>query len=259
MNPLKRLIVGTRFEPYARRLYGALTNSDQLQITEADLRDTRDNAFVRAMLRKTLKRDSACVDVGAHGGFFLQQFFEFAPNGRHFAFEPIPAMSVDLRRRFPHAEVFDFALSDHTGEAKFQFVPELPGWSGLRPQPYPFRVHPQEIPVKLRRLDDVIPPDVRVVFIKIDVEGAELEVLRGSTEILRHWKPIVYFECAKVHHAYYDTTPEAVYQLLGECGLGVFLLDETPLSLQAFVTDYEASYRSGYDRTAWGNYFAMPI
>jgi FkbM family methyltransferase len=240
-------------------LYGALTNPNQRYITEGDLRDARDNAFVRAMMRKTLKRDSACVDIGAHCGFFLGQFFEFAPDGRHYAFEPIPGMFSDLSRRFPRAEVFDCALSDHNGEAGFLFVPELPGWSGLRPHPYPFRVHPQEILVKLRKLDDVIPLDVHVAFIKIDVEGAELEVLRGSTEILRRCRPIVYFECAKIHHAHYGTTPEVVHQLLAECGLGVFLLDETPLSLQAFAADYEASYRSGYDRTAWQNYFAMPI
>jgi FkbM family methyltransferase len=42
-----------------------------------------------------------------------------------------------------------------------------------------------------------IPADVPVVFIKIDVEGAELEMLRRSTTILRRWRPVVYFECAK--------------------------------------------------------------
>src|SRR5262249_51341299 len=90
------------------------------------------------------------------------------------------------------------------------------------------------------------------------VEGAELEVLRGGTDLLRRCRPVVYFECAKMHHAYYLTTPQHVFDLFASCDMGVFLLDQTPLSREQFVEVYEASHRSGYDRTSWGNYIAMP-
>jgi hypothetical protein len=154
MNIAKRLIIGTSLERPARRFYNWLTDGHMPPpITEWDLRAERDNAYVRALLRNTLKRDSTCIDVGAHSGFFLRQFLEFAPKGRHWAFEPIPALADELRRKFPTVEVHDCALSDQDGHATFQYVPELPGWSGLRPQPYPRATHPQSIPVTIRRLD----------------------------------------------------------------------------------------------------------
>lgn len=261
MNLIKRLIIGTPLERHARRFYNLLTGGTKTApITEWDLRDVRDNAYVRALLRSTLKRDSTCIDIGAHSGFFLRQFLEFAPNGQHWAFEPIPALADELRRKFSTVEVHGCALSDQDGQTTFQYVPELPGWSGLRPQSYPRATHPQSIPVTIRRLDGLIPEDVAITFVKIDVEGAELEVLRGAEAVLRRCKPVVFFECAKIHHSHYATTPQDVHEFLTRCGMGVFLMDQTgPLTVEEFAEVYEASHRSGYDRTAWGNYLAMPV
>ena len=258
MNPVKRLVVGTVLEKPLRQLYRHLTGAHtKPPVTEWDLREARDNAYLRALLPSTLEAQSNCIDVGAHRGSFLRLFLEFAPAGRHYAFEPIPALAIKLRQEFPRIEVYNCALSNRDGQATFQYVPELPGWSGLRPQPYPVKVNPQAIQVTLRPLDSVIPEDMTITFIKIDVEGAELEVLQGAQGLLRRCQPVVYFECGKIHHDQYQTTPEQVFDLFASCGMGVFLLDQTPLSQEEFVGVYEASYNSGYDRTAWGNYLAM--
>jgi len=257
---LKRLMIGTPLERPARIFHRLLTGGPHATSNiECELRDARDNAYVRALLRNKLKRDSNCIDVGAHSGFFLCQFIEFAPEGRHWAFEPIPALAAELKRNFPSVKVHECALSDQEGQTTFQYVPELPGWSGLRAQPYPVRTHRQTIHVELRRFDSLIAQDAPIAFIKINVEGAELEVLRGAAEILRRQNPIVLFECAKIHHSHYDTTSKAIHEFLTRYGMGVFLLDQTgPLTLQAFTDVYEASHRSGYDRTAQSNYLAMP-
>ncbi len=258
---MKNLIIGTRLEQPARRLKSLFKGKRRpALISEWELRDARDNAYMRCLLRSKLKQDSNCIDVGAHSGFFLRQFLEFAPNGSHLAFEPIPLLAAKLRNEFPGVTVQECALSDQDGETSFQYVPELPGWSGLRPQPYPVSTHPEKIQVKLRRLDDLVPEDKPIAFIKIDVEGAELEVMRGAEKILKHLRPIVVFECGKIHHTYYDTTPEKVHSWLLSCGMGVFLLDQTgPLSLEQFNEVYETSHRTGYDRKSHGNYLAMPL
>jgi hypothetical protein len=156
--------------------------------------------------------------------------------------------------------VRECALSDHDGDSTFQYVKEWPGWSGLRRQPYPTAAQPQTIPIKVRRLDSEIPETERIAFIKIDVEGAELEVLRGAHGILSRDRPAVYFECARIHHEQYETTPLLVHDFLRSCEMAVFLLDETgPLTAQQFADAYEGSHRSGYDRTAWGNYLSLPV
>jgi FkbM family methyltransferase len=258
MNAVKRLVVGTALERPLRRIYRRLadaTNNPLLR--QEELREARDDAYARALLRSALDIRSNCIDVGAHGGSFLRQFLEFAPEGRHYAFEPIPALAMKLRQEFPTVQVHDCALSDHEGQATFQYVPELPGWSGLRPQPYPVKANPQPIQVNLRRLDDVVPDDVSIRFIKIDVEGAELEVLNGAQDLLRRCHPIVYFECGKKHHTHYSTSPQQVFSLFSHCGMGVYLLDQTPLSMDEFVGAYEA-HGSRSDQSTWGNYLAMP-
>jgi FkbM family methyltransferase len=255
---IKHLIIGTPLERPARRFYKLLAGRPP--ISEWDLREARDNAYIRALLRGTLKRTSNCIDVGAHSGVFLHQFLEFAPEGRHWAFEPIPAMADELRRKFSTVEVHSCALSDQDGHTTFQYVPERPAWSGLRPQPYPRATHPQSIPVTIKRLDSLIPDDSAIGFVKIDVEGAELEVLRGAEAVFRRCRPVVLFECGKIHHTHYATTPQDVHAFLTRCGMGVFLMDQTgPLAVEEFAAIYEASHRSGYDRTAWGNYLAMPV
>jgi hypothetical protein len=148
---VKRLLIGSRYERYARRLWAALTNAPESQsITEGDLRDARDTAYVRAMLR-TLPHDACCVDIGAHKGAFLRLFKEFCPKGDHLAFEAIPTLAQQLSPTFPDVRVHNCALSDHAGHADFQYVPQLPGWSGLRAQPYPILVSPETIRVELNR------------------------------------------------------------------------------------------------------------
>jgi FkbM family methyltransferase len=261
VKAVKRILGASPLERPARWVYRWLTSSRRPPaISEWDLRAARDNAYVRALLRSTLRTDSSCIDVGAHRGSFLRQFLEFAPQGRHWAFEPIPAMASQLRREFGTAEVHECALSDHEGRAAFQYVPELPAWSGLRVQPYPRAARPEPMTVAVRRLDGLIPEDVAIAFVKIDVEGAELEVLRGAEAVLVRCRPVVLFECAQVHHAQYATTPQDVHKVLARCGLGVFLMDQAgPLSAVEFAGIYEASHRSGYDRSAWTNFLAMPL
>lgn len=266
---LKDLIKNSPLEKPARFLWRLANPSSRastaatpvnFKASDWEVREVRDNAYIRVLLRQTLKWDSNCVDIGSHAGDFLDRFLEFAPHGKHLAFEPISSMAEALKVKYSNVAVHCCALSDSTGETTFQFVPEMPAWSGLRAQPYPGETRPQQIPVKIQRLDDIIPAEFPVAFIKIDVEGAELEVLRGACQTLRNKKPVVLFECGKIHHMHYATTPQKVYEFLDSVGMGVHLLDqEGPLSLERFEEVYESSFASGYDRNAHGNYLAIPI
>ncbi len=50
------------------------------------------------------------------------------------------------------------------------------------------------VPVTVGTLDESLAEQGRIDLIKIDVEGSELEVLRGGRRILERHRPIVYFE-----------------------------------------------------------------
>jgi hypothetical protein len=72
-------------------------------------------------------------------------------------------------------------------------------------------------------LDLSLPHLPRLNFLKIDVEGMEFEVLSGARELLRRFKPKVYFE-SSMDFEIYRRAPvrKAAAELLGEMGYRFF-------------------------------------
>ena len=73
-------------------------------------------------------------------------------------------------------EVDACAVSDKAGEQMFNYVENAPGFSGLRQRQYD-RSDPiiRQIPVPVRRIDELIPEDAFIRLIKIDIEGGEYQ------------------------------------------------------------------------------------
>lgn len=136
-----------------------------------------------------VRADSNCIDAGANQGRFLAHMVQRAPRGHHIAFEPIPALADALRTGFPDVEVHQAALYDEPGESTFTYVPEDTGYSGLRERAYPREFETEQITVPLERLDDVVPAGYVPHVLKVDVEGAELQVFRGGLETIARHKP----------------------------------------------------------------------
>ncbi|MEA2454688.1 MAG: hypothetical protein QOI45_950, partial [Thermoleophilaceae bacterium] len=176
----------------------------------------------------SLAPDSGCIDIGAHTGNVLTEMRRVAPRGRHIAYEPLPHLADHLRASFPDVDVRCAALSDHAGEASFARVRAAEAWSGLLFRPLPGNAEPdlEEITVRLEVLDDALPPDFVPAMVKIDVEGAEEQVVRGALRTLREHKPLVVFEHGLGSANAYGTEPDDLHRLLvEEAGLRIFDLD----------------------------------
>jgi FkbM family methyltransferase len=218
-------------------------------------RDLRDHAALRLLVAATVRRDAHTIDVGSHRGDVLGELVRVAPEGRHLAYEPIPALAGDLQARFPTAEVRNAALFDSPGEATFHHVVDAEGYSGLMRRDLPGGAHVAEIPVRLERLDDALPDDFLPSFIKIDVEGAELQVMRGGLETIRRHRPVIVFEHGKGASDHYGTTPDMAYDLLVEdCGLRIFdLAGDGPYTRERLRQTFEGAVA----QPVW-NYVALP-
>ncbi|MGC3968229.1 MAG: FkbM family methyltransferase [Pirellulales bacterium] len=168
-------------------------------------------------MRRYLRPDSNCVDVGAHGGDLLRHMCRIAPRGRHHAFEPLPHLAEELRRNFPQASVHEAAVSDAAGTAEFQFVENAPGYSGLRRRQYD-RPDPliKVLQVKVTTLDDVMSNTALPGLIKIDVEGGEYHALLGAARTIKASKPWIIFEAGRRSTGEYGVTAEAIFDLLAE-------------------------------------------
>jgi len=203
----------------------------------------------RDCLKKILRSSSNCIDVGAHEGEILDLILRFAPEGRHYAFEPIPVLYKQLKEKYAEkVEVFPYALSAENGKATFQYVKNAPAYSGLRRRSYKVNPDIEEIPVEIKRLDDLIPADRKIDLIKIDVEGAEYGVLKGGEQLIKKHRPYIIFEFGLGASEHYDTTPEMVFDFMSACGLSIyrlrdFLQQSKPLS----KTVFEEVYRNRED------------
>lgn len=190
------------------------SGNDSKQVSTDD-RDANYNWQSIAVMFRVLRRNSNCIDVGAHVGDILQHMVAISPGGRHYAFEPLPHLSQKLAQTFPQVIVHQAAVGDTNGESEFLFVQNDPTFSGLRRRIYN-RPDPNiaTIRVHLVTLDEVIPRSEKVAFIKIDVEGGEFHVLKGGIETIRRGKPVIVFEANCISTGQYGVKADDVYLLL---------------------------------------------
>lgn len=145
------------------------------------------HAPARALCR-LVPRGRAAVDAGANRGVYA---YWIAQRATHvYAFEPSPGPSAYLRRaRVSNITVFDVALSNTRGEGVLH-VPAIDGEASLGTHVDQERATP--IPVELACLDDFGLKGVG--FVKIDVEGHELQVLQGGAGTIGRCRPVLFIE-----------------------------------------------------------------
>jgi FkbM family methyltransferase len=135
-----------------------------------------------------------CFDVGAHLGDRIQAWSEL--NARIVALEPHPACMRWLRRRYgpyPNIVLVEQAVGARRGVATFWISRLNPSMSTLSEQWLSMVQHNQRfagsrwderISVTVTTLDALIAQYGKPAFCKIDVEGAELDVLQGLSQAL---------------------------------------------------------------------------
>jgi FkbM family methyltransferase len=159
-----------------------------------------------AFFKTCVSPDGVMLDIGANVGLITIPLGRYLlPGGRLIAFEPVGANACALRENVTLndlagvVEVREHALGQSdgtlrmgrevgTGAGTGNAFAEASA-SGLA-QPLDWTIVP------LHRLDDVLPSGAvdRLDFIKMDVEGAELDVLRGARQTIERFRPIVYGE-----------------------------------------------------------------
>lgn len=153
-----------------------------------------------AWVTSQLKVGSVLFDVGAAVGYYtLVASRLVGPAGRVVSFEPDPKNAAFLRQhvtinQLANVEVHQAAIGDCTGQAYFTRGTGT-GTGHLDES--------GEATVILWKLDDIIEHTRIPTHIKIDVEGAELEVLEGARNLLCTAKPTLFLSThgSVVHQA----------------------------------------------------------
>ena len=182
--------------------------------------------LTKKILKQVLKQNSNCVDVGCHKGEILDEIIALAPNGKHFAFEPLPHLYQTLKHKYSgKATIYPFALSNKSGSTTFNFVKNAPAYSGINKRKYDTATPDiEEITVELNTIDAVL-LNQKIDLIKIDVEGGEFGVLKGAEVLLKRDLPVVIFESGMGASDFYGTQPKDLYHFLNsDIGLKISTL-----------------------------------
>lgn len=168
------------------------------------------------------------LDVGAHTGRHVDVFVHGAGAARVLAVEPQPIQFAELTQRFNTNHVvkpFDCALAAEAGNTRFVVNRAAPEESGLRRRRYNDEqaADVEDIPVTLRTVDELLSTEglTRLDFVKIDVEGAEIDVLQGGAATLRNLQPLIAVEYGSPSFSAYDRSPADLYDLAADLGYGL--------------------------------------
>lgn len=241
--------------------------------TEMLWRRLRQGGDLSALVSDHLvNRGSTVIDVGASWGLFTHHLARrVGTAGMVYAYEPHPANAIVLRKladRRSNVLFRPVAVSDGAGVAEMQ-VPHYRNRvvtaqsslaHGFNEQP---DVRVERVKVPTVRLDDEFDLSKRIDFVKIDVEGHEISVLRGATALLRRWLPPILIEIEQRHL----TVPiDAVFRELQDIGYHLYYLDDTALrpiaqfdaerDQQSMVTDQFQSF--GMPKGYVYNFCAVP-
>jgi FkbM family methyltransferase len=214
---------GLRFNPAGTHIGYALGTAEPL---------------VQRALVEHLRPGDVFYDAGANVGFFTVLGARLVtPKGRVVAFDPVPSNAQSLRRNvelngFRNVTVLERALGDTSGSAVLE-VGVQTGHSRLKSFGTP-PDHAASITVPVVSIDDVVrteevpPPD----FAKIDVEGAEVAVLKGMRETMFEHRPKIICEVHGTLAEFRELMNQNQYRVIV---LEASMADELPNTVHALA------------------------
>jgi len=165
----------------------------------------RDQTAEFDVIRRHIRSGDIVCDIGANKGSFILWLSRWCAGGRVVAFEPQPEFArrlADVCRamRLDNVRVEAKAVYSHSGDQEL-FVPagHSPGASLTHRAAEATSFTTLSVPVVA--LDDYFDANDKITLLKIDVEGAELGLLKGAERILRQHAPLLVFECENRHLA----------------------------------------------------------
>ena len=209
-------------KPFAWKVFKAIRKEKGLKIKtfpegfkmELDMTEVIDNNLyygiyekeITNLFRKFVKKGMVVVDVGANIGYYtLLSSYLIKGNGQVIAFEPTTKAFNSLWNNLiindVNYEIKQVALSNFNGKKKdnirssYKIKDDFPKTESLEELKDKWKPYSEDEEFLFRTLDSYNLD--KLDFIKIDVDGNEIDVLKGAIKTIKKLKPLMLIEVYK--------------------------------------------------------------
>lgn len=166
--------------------------ADLIQSYIVDRREFFENDILKE-LQLYIKNNAVILDIGGNIGNHCIYWAINSNAKRVYSFEPIKdtfkilQRNIEINNLSNRIKIFNIGLSDRkiNGNISFYSYTDI-GRTSVKQDP--------NGSLLLNKLDNIKIEEDAVDFVKIDVEGHELEVLQGARETLLKYKPTIFIE-----------------------------------------------------------------
>lgn len=202
-----------------------LDDKDSLELTQKGVYEYEETQLVK----KLVKSDSAVLDIGANIGYFTLLMARQAK--RVYSFEPEPRNFQTLQKNIElnnikNAKLYNAAVTETSGTSTLYLCDSNRGMHRIYQSDW---CKEGTTHVKTIRIDDIVD---HADFIKIDVEGSELGVLKGMRKLLKERKSTVLMEFHPPSIIEYGAQPADIYDFVTSLGYAVKTPDGKPISFE---------------------------
>lgn len=170
-----------------------------------------------------LNKGDIFIDIGANIGYFsLLAGNIVGRGGKVYSFEPVPATNEVLQKNasinnFSNIKIFRYAAVDNNRAIKIarRGKGDRSELNSMRP----LDTEGEYWSIEGKRVDEIVPSNLPIRLIKLDVEGAEFFALKGLEKILRlNNAPMVLCEVTDSFLRELGSSAKELYQFMLDCG-----------------------------------------
>ena len=179
------------------------------------------------VLSKYMKPGYTVIEAGANIGSETLLISKQLKHGHIYAFEPNPYTYERLKinvsiNELDNVSTYDYALGESNCNIQFNIYPKDFCNSGMSSK-YMETSKTKKIDVVQKTLDTFVVENniPKVDFIKMDIQGAEMDMIMGAADTITKFKPIIFTEAYQVYN---DTF--RLYEKLKKFGYNIYLIEE---------------------------------
>jgi len=190
------------------------------------------------ILAKYVKPNDIVIEAGANIGSETLLISRLADKGHVYAFEPNPYTFERLKinasiNELKNVSAYDYALGEQDTHIQFNIYPKDFCNSGMSSK-YMETSNTRKIDVVQKKLDTFVKENniARVDFIKMDIQGAEMDMINGASDTIAKYKPIIFTEACE---PYNDT--KVLYEILRKNKYTIYLIGGKNVTQIASVSE----------------------